>query len=65
MNELYEKTIEVDGKTYRYDPDHDCYYRSHPQTPESFKEKVFNIGIAIGLLILLILVTPTLLEWVK
>jgi hypothetical protein len=27
VNELYEKTIEVDGKTYWYDPDHDCYHR--------------------------------------
>lgn len=27
MDELYNKTIEIDGKTYRYDPDHDCYYR--------------------------------------
>lgn len=27
MNELYEKTIEVEGRTYRYDPDYDCYYR--------------------------------------
>ena len=27
MNELYEKTIEIDGKIYRYDPDFDCYYR--------------------------------------
>jgi hypothetical protein len=26
MNELYEKTIEVDGKTYWYDPDRDIYY---------------------------------------
>lgn len=26
MNELYEKTIEIDGRTYRYDPDTDCYY---------------------------------------
>jgi len=27
MNELYEKTIEINGKTYHYDPDYDCYYR--------------------------------------
>ena len=26
MNEQYEKTIEVDGKTYWYDPDRDIYY---------------------------------------
>jgi len=27
MNELYEKTIEVDGRVYQYDPDSDSYYR--------------------------------------
>jgi hypothetical protein len=29
MNELYEQTIQRRGKTYRYDPDHDCYYAVH------------------------------------
>jgi len=27
VNELYEKTIEIEGRVYRYDPDYDCYYR--------------------------------------
>ena len=27
MNELYEQTIEVNGRVYRYDPDADCFYR--------------------------------------
>jgi hypothetical protein len=27
VNELYEKTIEVEGRVYRYDPDRDVYYR--------------------------------------
>jgi hypothetical protein len=27
VNELYEKTIEIDGRTYCYDPDADCFYR--------------------------------------
>lgn len=26
MNELYEKTITIDGKLYHYDPDRDIYY---------------------------------------
>lgn len=26
MNELYNEYIERRGKTYRYDPDYDCYY---------------------------------------
>jgi len=29
MNDLYNETIERHGKTYRYDPDHDCYYAVH------------------------------------
>ena len=27
MNKLYEKTIEVDGRKYCYDPDSDSFYR--------------------------------------
>ena len=27
MNDLYNETIIREGKTYRYDPDYDCYYR--------------------------------------
>jgi hypothetical protein len=26
-DEYYNTTIEKDGRTYRYDPDYDCYYR--------------------------------------
>jgi hypothetical protein len=26
MNDLYTETIERQGRIYRYDPDHDCYY---------------------------------------
>lgn len=29
MNELYNETIVRNGKTYRYDPDYDCYYREY------------------------------------
>lgn len=29
MNELYEQTIQVKERVYRYDPDMDCYYRVH------------------------------------
>ena len=29
MNDLYEKTILVDGITYYYNPDYDCYYRRY------------------------------------
>jgi hypothetical protein len=30
MNQLYERTIEVNGKTYHYDPDQDIYYVRWP-----------------------------------
>ena len=26
MNDSYNETITRNGKTYYYDPDHDCYY---------------------------------------
>ncbi len=29
MNDLYNKTIEVNGVVYQYDPDQDIYYRRH------------------------------------
>lgn len=54
MNELYEQTIEVNGKTYRYDPDYDCYYRSHPQEPLSMTDRLIQISTALALLILLV-----------
>ena len=41
MNELYEKTIEIEGRTYRYDPDFDCYYRSEPQQTLSLRDGKF------------------------
>lgn len=53
MNELYNTTIEINGRVYRYDPDHDCYYRSHYQTPETELERWTKV---IGATILLILI---------
>jgi len=32
MNDLYNKTITVDGVTYHYDPDQDIYYRRYTRT---------------------------------
>jgi len=29
MNDLYNKTIKVDGVVYNYDPDQDIYYRRY------------------------------------
>jgi len=54
-NDEYQKTIEVDGKVYRYDPDYDCYYRSHHQAPETERERWTKIGIALFLLLLIMI----------
>jgi hypothetical protein len=32
MNELYNETIERNGKIYHYDPDRDIYYRYEPMS---------------------------------
>jgi hypothetical protein len=32
MNDLYEQTIQHNNKTYRYDPDRDCFYREQELT---------------------------------
>ena len=53
MNELYEQTIEVNGRVYRYDPDHDLYYRSHHQEPETELERWTKV---IGGIILLVII---------
>lgn len=65
MNELYEQTITVHGKTYRYDPDFDLYYRCEPQPPETVKERWIKIIAAVTLLVIIVLGTPPLLEWLK
>ncbi len=31
-NDLYNQSIVKDGKTYRYDPDYDCYYRVYERS---------------------------------
>ena len=50
MNEQYKETIEIEGRVYRYDPDFDCYYRSHNQPPETAQERWTKVAIAIVLL---------------
>lgn len=65
MNEQYNKTIEIEGRVYRYDPDFDCYYRSHDQPPETAQERWTKVAIATVLLIILVVVAPPLLEWLK
>jgi hypothetical protein len=58
VNELYEKTIEIDGKTYCYDPDRDIYYRRYE--PMSTFDKYAWIVVSIILLALIIF-----LDWYK
>jgi hypothetical protein len=56
MNEQYEKTIQVDGKTYWYDPDHDIYHRRYE--PMSTFDKYSWI-----VLILILITIITLMGW--
>jgi hypothetical protein len=55
MNELYEQTIEVNGRVYCYDPDHDLYYRSHHQAPETEFERWTKVAVALLLLLIVML----------
>jgi hypothetical protein len=57
MKKLDNTMIEVDGKFYMYDYDHDCYFRvSEPRT-ETLRERIINISVALGLLIAIVAVT--------
>jgi hypothetical protein len=54
MTEYNPITIEVNGKTYRHDPDFDAYYRVHDQPPETLKQRMIKIGLAVLVLISLL-----------
>lgn len=54
MNELYEQTIEVKGRRYRYDPDFDAYYRIHEPPSETLKQRIVKIVLAVAVLVVLI-----------
>ena len=56
MNELYNETVERNGKTYYYDPDRDIYYTRYG--PMSTFDKYGWIGIIVMLLAIVIF-----LEW--
>jgi|LauGreDrversion4_2_1035121.scaffolds.fasta_scaffold786298_1 hypothetical protein len=58
MNELYDQTIEVNGRVYRYDPDQDLYYRSFHQEPETPRERWTKIIVATLMLIALVAAAP-------
>jgi len=54
VNELYEKTIEVDGKTYCYDPDRDIYYvRNQPMSKFDRYAYLVTIVVLLAMVIFL------------
>jgi hypothetical protein len=55
MSETRTSTIEVDGRTYQYDYDHDIYYRTHDQTPETPQERWTKVAIALLVLLVIML----------
>ena len=58
MNELYNETIERNGKTYHYDPDRDIYYcRYEPMS--TFDKYAWFVTI------LILLTTVIVLEYIK
>ena len=65
MDELYNEYIERNGRTYRYDPDYDCYYRMDRPAEETRKERWTKVAIASVLLIVICVGAPPLLEWLK
>lgn len=50
MNELYNETVERNGKIYHYDPDRDIYYCRHE--PMSTFDKYAWIVVTLLLLII-------------
>lgn len=55
MSETRPSTIEVNGRTYQYDYDHDIYYRTHNQTLETPRERWIKVAVASLLLLLIVL----------
>lgn len=48
-------TVEIDGRFYQYDYDHDIYYRVHDQAPETPRERWTKVAIALLILLAIIL----------
>ena len=62
MNELYNKYIQVGDRTYRYDPDFDCFYRVYPTPPETELHRWSVVGICVCLLLAICYFGPILLQ---
>ena len=58
MNDLYNETIERNGKIYHYDPDRDIYYRRYGPT-STFDKYAWVVTI------LILLTTVIVLEYIK
>jgi hypothetical protein len=48
-------SIEIDGRTYQYDYDHDIYYRVYNQGPETPRERWTKVAIALLVLLVIML----------
>jgi len=55
MSDARTQTIEVDGRTYQYDHDHDIYHRVYDQLPETPKERWIKVAAASLILLLICL----------
>jgi hypothetical protein len=53
MSDQVKSTIQVNGRVYQYDYDHDIYYCVHHSEPETPRERWSKV--AIGILILLLI----------
>ena len=55
IKEIDNTMIEIDGKVYMYDYDHDCYFRVSDPRQETFSERMIKIAVAVSLLIIIVL----------
>lgn len=57
MKKLDNGMIEIDGKVYMHDYDHDCYFRISDPRTETFRERMIKIAVALALLVIIIVAT--------
>jgi hypothetical protein len=55
MTDQANSTIQVNGRVYQYDYDHDIYYRTHNQTLETPRERWTKVAVASLFLLLICL----------
>lgn len=54
MKKLNNGMIEVDGKVYMHDYDHDCYFRISDPREETFRERMIKIAMALAVLVIIV-----------